>query len=534
LDLTAAVPDGYIAVSSPFKLACAGEHVDITLGVSDSYSDYKVLKCAAGECQEITIEETSHIAIPCGDTTLGEETTKQETQKENVFLPTEIATFETSFAPLAPGNSILRQGPYSLEITGVAEARLSEPNSAIPSPTNPSLVILGNPLVIEIQSANGPLPATITMPAPTTSSIDKSTIGVYYFDGTSWHVLDSTLQDSGVITAHTTDLTALIKQGHIIFAVLGTTCNPCQGTAFDNVYSSPDTRTAVVFVHGAFSDASTFNSMIEDMKANHAPFDAWTFAYPPSKSLTEISNALADALLTRASQYDQFVIVGHSAGGLITQQAVWDAYTRGDDIHKIKKIILIGTPTEGSPAVQTIENMFDWLINQRTVAKIFNVHSDLIQASVTGKNVPRVPGIDYRVIAGIRPYGFNLDLFKDPDGNILKNDGLITVTSAQKVGDDHLDNACTDFYELNLTHTDLIDNDLGIRVTQRIIASESTPTEQARSGYTTYVSVPIENCNAADQYLVVGKLLRDEQRYDPSGCACGNGWCGEGEDSLNC
>lgn len=532
LDVSAAVPAGFTAISSPFKLACAGETVDITLAVSDSYSDYKVLKCAAGTCEEVAIDETSHLGIPCGATTIGAETEKKETAKDTIFLPSEVTVFPTEFVSVT--ESSISKGPYSLFIDGVASARLSEASDPIPAPANPSLVILGNPLVVELENAKGPLPATITMPAHVADSVDKNTLAIFVLDGTSWRVLDSTVQDSGVITAKTADITSLLKAGHAVFAVMGATCNPCEGTEFNKVYASPGARTAVVLVHGAFSDASTFNFMVEDLKANRAPFDAWTFEYPATKSVEELAGALAEALATHASQYDEIDVIGHSAGGLITQQALWNAYTQGQDIHKVKKVILVGTPSGGSPAVETVDRMFNWLINQRTVAKLFNVHSDLIQASVTGQAVPRVPGIDYRVIAGTRPYGFNLDLFTDPSGQVLKNDGLITVTSAQKVGDGRVNNSCANFYELNLTHTDLIDNELGIRVAERIISSDSPPDVKTRAGYTTYVTVPIEACSPEDQYLVVGKELRDEKRYDPSGCACGNGWCGDGEDALSC
>lgn len=531
-DLSAAVPRGYTAVSSPFSLTCNGEDLDVTLAVSDKFTDYRVLKCTAEDCADVTIDATSHLAVPCGTSTIGAETEKKATLKETIFLPKEVSVFPSEFTTVS-GSSITK-GPYSLSIEGIASARLSESSDPLPTPANPSLVVLGNALVVEVQNADGPLPATVTMPSRLSDTIDRGTVGVFVLDGTSWRALDSTLQESGVVTAKTNDLLALAKEGHAIFAVLGSTCNPCEGTAFNKAYGYPGARTAVIFVHGAFSDAQTFNFMIEDLKANRPPYDAWTFEYPTTKSVDELANSLTEALLTHAAQYDEIDVVGHSAGGLIAQQAVWSAYTKGQDVRKIKKLILIGTPSGGSPAVQTVDRMFNWVINQRTVAKLFNINSELVQASVTGKDVPRVPGIDYQVIAGTRPYGFNLDLFTDPSGKIIKNDGLITISSAQKVGAERINNSCSNFYELNLTHTDLIDNELGIRVTERIIASDSSPDVQARSGYAAYITVPITTCRADDQYLVVGKELRPEKRYDPSGCACGNGWCGDGEDALSC
>ncbi len=533
IDISNAVPFGYDIVAQPFSLNCDGDELDVTLTVPSSYADLQVLKCAEGKCANAEISSIENLASVCGTTTLSEETKKESLGSSGIFVPEDAESFILDARTIDSGD-ILTSGRYSLSVGGTLTASIAGLTYAIPGPANPSLAVLGTPLVVDVKNSASPLPATITLPLPTSDLVEKDSIGVYALIGTEWTYLGGSAQDSGAISVKVADINKFVNNGRAIFATIGTTCNPCGDTEFLKAYDYPGARSAVILIHGAFSSKETFNAMIEDFKSTRQPFDAWTFAYPASKSLDEISRALVDTLALRANEYDKFYLVGHSAGGLVIQQALWLAYQRGDDLTRVKKAVLIGTPSGGSPAVNTIENTFNWLINRKSVARVLNIHSDIIQASVTGKDIPRVPGIDYQVIAGTRPYPFNIDLFMNAAGEQSKNDGIITIDSAQRLGSESVSNACKNYYELNLTHTDLIDNELGARVAERIISSDISSTDQTLLGYNKYVKVPVTDCNPNDQYMIVGKPLRAEEQYDPSGCACGNGWCGEGEDAFGC
>ena len=49
-----------------------------------------------------------------------------------------------------------------------------------------------------------------------------------------------------------------------------------------------------------------------------------------------------------------------------------------------------------------------------------------------------------------------------------------------------------------------------------------------------YKRQPIYGCNPDDVYVVIGQKVPIKESADPSGCSCGNGVCGAGEDEFNC
>ncbi|MBI4145115.1 right-handed parallel beta-helix repeat-containing protein [Candidatus Woesearchaeota archaeon] len=534
LDVSQAIPAGYTLAADPFSITCDGDSLEMTVTVPESFTDLRVLRCTGDTCVDAKMTGTSSLSHTCGSTTLGTETHKKILGSKGVLTPEELPAITSTSKELVPGDSVLTSGAYAFTTPTALSATMSGLTFAITEPANPSLAIIGTPLVIDISDAPpGAIPASVTLPLTSPPGIDPASIGLFALVGTTWMPLYGTSYPStGVITADIVDISKYLVAGRVIIATLGIECTACTEIKFEQAYRYPGARTAVVAVPGTFGDESTFKFLLADIEATHQPFDVWTFAYPSTDTLDELGASFADVLASRMAGYDRIYLLGYSAGGLIVQQGIWTSHQRQDPVvDKVRRVVLVAAPSGGSPAIEAVKNLFESLINQRTIAKAFNINSNLVQAAVTGREIARVPGIDYQVIAGTRPYAFNVDVLRG-----VKSDGLIATDSAQKVGQDRINDACSDYYEINLTHTELLDNDVGVRVVERIITSdigESTP-DQVLVGQNKYVTFTVADCRPGDQYAVIGNTLRKEERYDPSGCACGNGWCGEGEDASGC
>jgi len=199
--------------------------------------------------------------------------------------------------------------------------------------------------------------------------------------------------------------------------------------------------------------------------------------------------------------------------------------------------VLISTPNEGSPVVDVYRNAFKNFVNDEDGPPLFNLKSDVVKDLVKGKITPRVPGINYYVVAGTRTYEFNLGLFRVSTEKIAgideKNDGIISVKSAQHVGDRYIDNRCIDYWEMNLTHTKLIKDPGARKVIERII-SRDIQKKGVSLGHNKYFDLSIKDSSPDDNYIIIGKKIRKEFVLDETGCSCGNGYCGEGEDKVNC
>ena len=58
--------------------------------------------------------------------------------------------------------------------------------------------------------------------------------------------------------------------------------------------------------------------------------------------------------------------------------------------------------------------------------------------------------------------------------------------------------------------------------------------DRAMAGSSQYIQLQIPECSADDKYVIVGKAVKKEKVEDKTGCSCGNGYCGAGEDQLTC
>ena len=122
---------------------------------------------------------------------------------------------------------------------------------------------------------------------------------------------------------------------------------------------------AVVFVHGLFSSAQTWDRfaglikadpVLEDIGILFFSYSSPKFNLNPTRRIPDF-NVLADSLQTylevEANPYSNLILVGHSQGGLIIQRhlsrMVGDG--RAGTLSKIRLIVLFASPNSGSEIV---------------------------------------------------------------------------------------------------------------------------------------------------------------------------------------
>ena len=111
-------------------------------------------------------------------------------------------------------------------------------------------------------------------------------------------------------------------------------------------------------------------------------------------------------------------------------------------INKIKQVILVGTPNLG--ATIDTENLQKVLLNSNIPTRILGINPELIEITKQGKTIPKVPGIEYAVIAGTKPYKKHKAAIRET------NDGIVTVESAQTVGGELINEECVNYYQENI------------------------------------------------------------------------------------
>lgn len=129
---------------------------------------------------------------------------------------------------------------------------------------------------------------------------------------------------------------------------------------------------AAVFVHGLFSHARTWDSLInaltkEQTVSSEYALLSYSYASPrvlfnPLKRIPDF-NTLADSLATfidvECAKFERIVLIGHSQGGLIIQRylAKMLGDRRGRDLLKINRIVLIACPNNGSELALSVRRV---------------------------------------------------------------------------------------------------------------------------------------------------------------------------------
>lgn len=131
----------------------------------------------------------------------------------------------------------------------------------------------------------------------------------------------------------------------------------------DSTELSDVTEAAAIFVHGILSSSGIWIPLVrllqEDASVAHSycilkfEYRSPKFDWRPHRRIPDY-NTIADSLGTfidvECAHYTQLVLVGHSQGGLIIQRylARMLAEGRGVDLFKIRRVVLLACPNNGS------------------------------------------------------------------------------------------------------------------------------------------------------------------------------------------
>lgn len=541
------IPSGYEVAIQPFETSCYGDSVQLTLSIPETYIDLRILRCHGGVCVPIQTTEVDRIACLDNASQTVDITTQNITKEANVE---ELKLREVNMT-ITEIQRTITSGETQVEFGGLLgnlTARLSTPIKSLPEPSNPRLKIIGSPLIISLDRKGHNMSTSIRMPYRISKDYDEDSLGIYVRNNNTWEYISSNIDKENRIVSGTLNNaeTYADKQNEIQVAVIAEICEQCHVSEFKKIYEPKyRSRDAIILVHGLASRPETFTDMINDIKLTEQPFQVWTIRYPSDKNIDDNAEEFRNLMEAHSTEFDNIYIVSHSLGGIIAQKALYSGYIENKKginkytfVTKVRKMILVGVPNEGTPAIQLYENLFKNLVKKGEDIGYVNPNSPVIGELEKPQIVPRVPGIQYFVVAGIKPYDFNLLLFQISSKGIfnatIQNDGLISTQSAQHVGEGMINDKCDNYWELNLSHTELIDAPIARKILEKAVTKDIVTKEIATLGKNRYYTININNCTTGDKYVVIGKKIGNEYLPDETGCACGNGYCGIGENAFNC
>ena len=529
------VPKGYSIVMDPFNMGCNGEDVEFTVAIPDTFVDVQILKCKGDDC---SAKETKTVTeLWCEGEFV--ESVKEETRLLSPnLIPVKITPKKVDISELKQS---IESGDNKIKFSEGFEGAvtLSMPSTVIEEAQNPYLKIIGSPVVLEFESSvKEGIETDLTVPYLITEKYDEDSLAIYGKLESGWKFIESSVdKQNGLVYSNVENIAEFIINNQATFALMGI----LRSTEFESkleraYYPEQDTKDLIILVHGTASSPKTFQGIIDDISFSDQNIALYTLRYSLANSIDEIANEFSNLLETRTQEFDNIHIIAHSAGGIITQQALRESYDNSAEfIEKIGKVILVATPNEGSPIAEVYKNLFNELINEESDNPVFSINSQSIDDLIKGRIIPRVPDIDYYVIAGTREFSIKIPFFDDTSDLFEgeTSDGVVTTESASHIGDSYIANKCENYWEIHLTHNDLIGDPLARKVIENIIAKEILKTESLL-GKSNYYELDIENCDSAETYVVIGKEILLEEVEDVSFCNCGNGVCGVGEDAFNC
>lgn len=540
------IPEGYKVLGKPFKAKCVGgETFTMSKMVPDSIGDVQALRCVGDACSSRTATYTSQICP-------GKEVVRLR-EESLMNISTAPVNITTVSANLTGEHNTLQSGEFSVDFSGDTEASMSMATENQPQPANRNMKIVGTPMVVKFRNAAAASDMiNVTVPYVVGEEDDETSVAVYAksIEGneTHWLYVGGKVDFINKIVKANVNISAYADKGEITLAPMTVICHECGAGEFRNEFTpSPDSRQAIILLHGLWGVGKVWESLITEFRMTNQPYQLWTFSYLATKPLDESARDLANYLEANSYRYDKIYVIGYSLGGFVTQTALDYAYKENlarpgayTFIDKVRKVLIVGTPNDGTPVVNYIGTFISEYINSEAteVVPINDAIKDLL---AQGIHVEQLPNVSYYAIAGTKPYGF-MDtlgltrlLFKNEP-----NDGLVGVSSVQHVGSKHLDQDCVDFWSRPVQHTMLIDDSLVQKIMGQVIASDifkelaDAQVETNLFGFSNYVELQIDDCSPDDLYIVIGKEKEPSEIERPAYCACGNGICDGIEDGETC
>ncbi|MBI2565375.1 alpha/beta hydrolase [Candidatus Woesearchaeota archaeon] len=513
------IPKDYDVIIPPFEAKCSKDmSFNTRISVPQNYLDIQVLRCNTSICTPLDV-------MPVETLSCGEDIIKVYRQEEYFNLSLAPINIPTKKELLNSGDSV-SAGRLILTVANTTQPvniRISSPTKTLKQPKNPSLKILGAPVIVASdQSAS----ARIVLPYISDPSIDPDSVSAYSLIDEAWVYLGGSI-DKQTFT-FSTNVNLEIDEN--IFALFGQICVNCKKPALERVYDSlSGTKDAVILVHGLGVSPATYQDIIDDIRQTQQPFQAWTFGYPYKQPIEENAQNLADNLEKNNDEFENIYFVGHSLGGIIIQEALkYAEKNKLSFLNKIRKVILVSVPNNGVVDEGIFNDLLNILVNSK-IPGWFDINTQVVQELIKGKLVDRVSGIEYSVIAGIQPYEFTKLL-----GVKEKNDGIVPVKSAQNVGGIYVNNRCDNYWELDVPHTLIVEHPIARNILEKIVSKEVRKdiTDRALLGNQQYFELSMPFC-PKESLVIVGKHVASEKAPDKI-CGCGNGYCGVDEDAISC
>lgn len=516
------IPAGYDLISPPFKWDCNKDAVDFSLSVSDNYEDIKVLRCDDRGCSPLPSIDTSEELLCQGKPVTGEE--KDSLTAKATLLPEDFRPLPPQRVIITDKNNRYEYGGITYQFSNIATAftaTFSSPSKELPNLQNPSMSFFSIPVTLNIDPLPPGLRVSIDYGDVSSSNAVQGTLELYAAGNSIWNKLTSASKWSGNAA------------GEMTTSIVGLRCDDCVESRLTEEYNGGG-RNAVILVHGLLSRPDTWNSLTEHIKLSKQSYQVWTYAYPLDSTLEKSSADLASLLDQQAGKFDNIIIVSHSVGGLVVQQALQDSYQKklpSAYLRKVKGVVLVASPNKGSEGLKEYD-ILNQLRSERTNIPLFPADAPLLQYALDGKFINPIRGINYYVVAGTKPFDFELITSKPKI--TAPFDGVVTTDSAQQLGNTKINDKCNNYFELYNTHTELIDDLLPQRVIGQLISNVFTDTTatQAYFGYNQYVHGSFSQCDSGDKFVVIGKLKSGVSEVP--GCECGDGVCGIGETEVNC
>ncbi len=523
------IDKGYLPVVNAFSIDCAENQFELSFAIPDNFDDVKAISCRGDSC--FPIKTTKIEKLNCGDSFF------KDVSRTTEYLEPEFFTIPVTKSETAPGSNYLESSLNKIMFSGDVKGSVSleAATEKVKEAENPGIKIVGTPVVLTFSETNENLGTQITLPYVLTDNIDEFSIALYSRSNEQWNYLGGFVNiTEKTVTADVKDLSKYSENKKVTVAAMGVVCLNCLDSEFKRVYDGKS-RDALVLVHGFENSPARFEDILNDIRLTSQPWQAWTFGYPSSRLIDDNAKEFADHLQARSAEYDYIYVAAHSMGGIITQQMLRYAYEENEKnpgvysfLDKVRKVVLIASPNKGAVNQGVYEDLFNVLLNSKSVQGLFSLNNAVLKDLIEGRLVERIPGVEYYVIAGTKSFDF-----VDSD---LKNDGLVAVGSAQAIGNESIENKCDNYWELDASHTEILNNFDSRKIVERIVAKEIAEALPSRSvmGYNQYFSLNVEDCSPEDKFIIIGKPIEEKETYTPALCGCGDNVCAIGEDELSC
>ncbi|MBI5390421.1 alpha/beta fold hydrolase [Candidatus Woesearchaeota archaeon] len=536
--LDAILKQGYEVIVPAFAVDCVNTE-QVSFNVPDYYTDVKILRCTGSSCSAEVVEQQQQIR--CGKKVSYEAVAtgfNETVFTEGSFLtPTKTTSDE-----------VLNTSGYIIRMSSYQPFLLVKDTQLVEELQNPAYRLVSDPIALDFDApAQGTL--NITIPYVAESNIPAERMFVSILTAHGFERMPTIVNtQSHTLSFSIANVIPYLSTGDKLrMLALGETCKDCMVTSFHEVYHSPhDALATIILVHGFGSSSATFQDIIDDFNATDQPYNVFAFSYTSNSTVEATGKELAEQLEAHAKDMQRIYLVGHSLGGIVVQQALHYADEQNKEhytftfLGKTKKVLLAGSPNLGLVDKDSYQWLYQYFINLKSNTALFTPESGMVQQIVDGVVTPRVKGIEYGVIAGTRPYALDIK-YASLKSNLLSNttalnDGLVAVRSAQRIGDMYYNNSCTNYWQIDVDHNNLIKHPLARKVIEQAIAkdvSADATTTTPLAGLNHYYGFTV-TCSEDSTYYLIGKKLQPSKVFDELGCNCGNGWCGEGENKVNC